>query len=294
MRSLRKLSVLAGLACLGAGSVAEAGIWKNLVVALDQTGFQFNGGRNPLSGGADLVISRTFNNQTFDFGATELTLSGTPIFTVSTGGRKLQTLDISLNTNNAPLTYSLTADSGNQLMTINGSLLMDATAKVNSLGYYDLQLNVSSRQTITNEGRVDQDPIEQDFDLGPINLRGNVFADLLASATDPIFQALGIPNIFAQFSASGQLGTSLLDAVAKAQAKLDAGASLSQDEFAYITSASAAAGALGLDVPDLSFLSDASFDGALSGKTAPLNVVPEPAGLLLLGLGSVALLRKRR
>ena len=232
---------------------AGNGIYENVVYGLRQAGFDFDGKANYLSGGHDLTVSRTFTGETLDFGATELTIQGTPVLSFSTGGRGLQMIEASFNTNNSPFNYSFTTDTGNQVTTINGSLYLDATASMNSFGFYDMQLDVSSRQTIINDGRYSDEENPNDFDIGPIDIRGNIFADLLATVTDPIFDALGVDNFFSHFSGAGVFEDTLNNKAAKAREKARAGKSLTEEEIAELASVSAMAGAMGLQIPDLSF-----------------------------------------
>jgi len=292
------------LACLTAGlampSMATAGVFENVLRGLTETGFVFNGDRNFLSGGADLTVSRPFNGQTLDFGATDLTLTGTPTFTFSTGGRGLQVMDISLNTGGNPLNYTLTTDTGNQTVTATGSFNMNATASINSFGFYDLAIDVSSRQTVTESGRFSDETFENDFDLGPIDIRGNLFADLAGAITDPIFQALGVENIFDQFSGAGQFEAKINAETAQLRAKSQLGMPLTAVEIDRLASLAAAAETFGVNAPDVSFLDEAlanqSIDGegnttsALRGTTP----VPEPGTLILLGLAGVTLMAHRR
>ncbi|NOX57683.1 MAG: PEP-CTERM sorting domain-containing protein [Planctomycetes bacterium] len=300
------VKLAAAMACCGmflVPSVTKAELFKNVLIGLSEAGFNFVGQENLLSGGADLIVTRTFNGERLDFGATEIVLTGSPTFTVTTGGRGLEVLDVSLNTGNNPLNYVLTTDTGNQQTTVTGSFFLDATASINSFGFYDLQIDVSSRQTIEQDGVFDDSMREEDFDIGPINLRGNIFADLLATVTDPIFDLLGIDNIFAQFSGAAQFEQQLAAQTAAALAtagvgdtilaKARNGEDLTADEIAYIGSLSSTT----LDPSSLGFqdINDETFVGPIdNGGIAPLTLVPEPTTLLLIGLAIPTILRRRR
>jgi hypothetical protein len=277
---------------------AQAGPFQKALIGLSEAGFNFVAEENFISGGADLIVSRNFVGETLDFGAAELTLQGTPVFTLTTGGRGLDLLEVSLNTGGNPFNYTLTTDTGNQLTTLTGSFLMDASATINEFGFYDVTLEVSSRQTFTNDGRFSDDPLLQDFDLGPVDLRGNIYADLLAVVTEPIFNLLGVDNIFAQFSASGQFEAKL-DAQAKAlRAKALAGEVLSAEEIAELGTVMSLAAAWGVEAPDVSFLGDWGLGedplAAAESLGATAQLIPEPHTLLLLGACVPALLRRRR
>ncbi len=275
---------------------AKNGIFENVVYGLRQAGFDFDGKANYLSGGHDLTVSRTFTGETLDFGATELTIQGTPVLSFSTGGRGLQMIEASFNTNDSPFNYSFTTDTGNQVTTVNGSLFLDATASMNSLGFYDMQLDASSRQTIINDGRYSDEENPNDFDIGPIDIRGNIFADLLATVTDPIFDALGVDNIFSHFSGAGVFEDTLNNKAAKAREKALAGKALTEEEIAELASVSAMAGAMGLQIPDLSFLDTAEIAESITPTetSSADKIVPEPASLLLLALTAPAILMRRR
>ena len=279
-------------------AAARGGVFSDIAIGLDYAGFNFlgaenvniSGRENLLSGGADFLTSVNFNGNAFDFGPWDLTLLGPVSFAVSTGGRVLNTLDISFQTApgaNAvatPLAYVLNVDSGNQLSTIEGTLLVDGDLTINGLGFYDLTFTYSSRQDVTRDGRYANDRETSDFDVGPIRIRGNIFADALALATAPVFEAIGQSNPFASFSGSAQL-KEILDAVSSdALARLSAG----RDVFTDPTSAT-------LDLADAAGLSLAELTGVgrSTGDLAGAGVVPEPPVLLLLVLGVPAMLAKR-
>ncbi len=298
---------LVAMVCFGviaAPSMARADLFHNVLIGLSEAGFNFVGNENLLSGGADLVVSRNFTGETLDFGATELTLTGAPVFSVTTGGRGLQVLDVSLNTNNNPLNYVMTTDTGNQLTTVTGSFFLDATASVNSFGFYDLQLDVSSRQTIVQDGSIDVSTREEDFDIGPINLRGNLYADLLATLTDPIFDLLGVDNIFAQFSGAAQfeelLANETLSALSQSAlsdaslAKSRNGVEMTTDEIALIDAVSATD--FGVLVPNFPTVEGGSFFGPESPAfgAGSATAVPEPGTLSLLALAIPFVVRRKR
>jgi len=298
--SVRNLLVVTG-SILAVTSSVQAGTVQRLLHGLDAVGFNFAGEQNFLSGGYDIAVSRQFTGQTLDFGATQLTLQGTPVLTFSTANRGLDEIKFSLNTGSSPLSYTLTTDTGNQISTLTGSFMLNATAKINQFGFYDVVLDVSSRQSFTNDGRFSNDPSTQDFDIGPVSLRGNIYADLLAAVTDPIFNALGIDNVFAQFSASGQFQSKLDAQAAKLQAKAQSGEALSADEISQLGSMMATATALGIATPNFDFLSNIDYsngvvfdDPVAVSRSTQYQVVPEPASLALIAFGTVVLFRRRR
>lgn len=268
---------------------AQAGVFKDAVRGLEYAGFQFIGQENPLSGGADFALTRTFNNETLDFGGTSLTLSGPIVFSFTTGGRLLPVLDVSLNTRNQPLNYSFVSDVGGQSTTITGSMLLDATGSIDTFGFYDFRFDLSSRETIAEEGRfrnTDGDPV--DFDVGPIDVSGNVFADMLALLTDPFFNATGGTNIFASFSGRFQAEEQMNRAAKQAMEKMQAGENLTPEEVSELVGHVLTVEALGGEGADLSFL-----ELDLDNDVAQTGLVPEPGTLCLL-LAAIPLLYRRR
>lgn len=259
---------------LCAASAAQAGLFKNTVRALEYAGFNFIGEKNPLSGGADLALVRNFNNETLDFGATELTLTGPLQFTFSTGGRGLEVLDVSLSTNNRPLTYSLITDVGGQKTQVDGNFLLNATGSMNSFGWYDFEFQYSVREQIIQDGRFANGEEYMDFDIGPIDVSGNIFADMLAVLFDPLFTSLGTENIFASFSGRYQAMEELNRRLA--DSRLSA---LGLDSLGEMSASMVPAEPMTLDM-----------------VSADRSYVPDPSTLLLLlgGAPVVYALRRRR
>ncbi|MFH1109327.1 MAG: hypothetical protein V1790_09055 [Planctomycetota bacterium] len=202
-------AILSVVLLMGADARGEAR--KNLGTALDFAGFDLRGQHNPLSGGIDFLATSTFDGAPFDFGASDLSLSGPLSLQVSTGGRLLSQFDVSLSTAvngrsaATPLNYVYNFNLGGESMQASGSVLLDADFSLNRLGFYDLTLDYSSRQNVSRSGRADDDSTTHDFDLGPINISGNLYADGLAILTDPLFQRAGRANPFDTFSGRSQL-----------------------------------------------------------------------------------------
>lgn len=179
----------------------QADTIHNVATALDFAGFDARGSRNPLSGGVDLLINRQFNGNLFDFGGTEVALQGPISLQMSTGGRLLPEFDVSFSTslNNrsqvSPLNFSYVSDIGPQSTVVTGSLLIDGDFSIDALGFYDLSITSSRRNTVTREGIVD-DTGTFDSDLGPIVMSGNIFVDALGVLVDPLFEQTGRENPF--------------------------------------------------------------------------------------------------
>ena len=299
MTRLHRRAVATTIAVLlgsGTGS-AHGDVFKDIAIGLDYAGFNFLGAENVniagrenlLSGGVDFLASVNFNGSVLDFGPWDLRLQGPVSFAVSTGGRLLQTLDISFQTAlgadalATPLGYRLNVDSGNQLSTVEGTLLVDGDLSINGFGFYDLAFTYSSRQDVTRDGRYANDQEAFDFDVGPIHIRGNIFADALAFVTAPLFEGSGRSNPFASFSGSAQLKTILEAESADALARLASDNDLfGNDAFATLSLADTAGRPL------------AALAGITQGvgKADAAGVIPEPPVMLLLLLGIPAILAR--
>lgn len=293
MNFLRRCVVTVGIALsLGAAATPARGdVFNDIAIGLDYAGFNFIGTQNVeiigrenlLSGGADFLTSVNFPGTVLDFGPWDLTLQGPVSFAVSTGGRLLNTLDISFQTALSadaiatPLRYELELDSGNQLSTIGGTLLIDGDMSINGFGFYDLTFTYSSRQDVTRDGRYADDLEASDFDVGPIHVRGNLFADALALVAAPFFETAGQSNPFMSFSGSAQLKQILEAESSAALARLAAdGDVFSNDARATLSLADT------VDRP-----------AARVGVGEAHGVIPEPPVLLLLLLGIPAMLVRR-
>ncbi len=270
---------------------AQAGLFEDAVRGLEYSGFQFYGRNNPLSDGAEFALNRNFQGETLDFGASELTLTGPIGFNFSTGGRDLPVLDFSLSTNDQAFQYVFETSSGAQDYLVEGNFLLDATGSINTFGFYDLRLQLSSRQDVFLDGRyVDGTEEQLDYDIGPIDIHGNIFADLLARAFDPLFTLLGIENVFDSFSGRSQREDLMQFLASDAQTTLNAEEDVAADEVARLLGLSDVFGKLGDEVPDLSFL-----DQALAKGQVAFAPVPEPGVMLfLLGPAVYVVGRRRR
>lgn len=274
---------------------ARAEVFGDVLAGLDFAGFQFAGQRNPLSDGLSVSGFQNFNNTVLDFGATELTLTGPVGAQVTTGNRGFRTLDFQVTAGNAanPLVYSLISDVGGSDLNVTGSTVMDINGSINQFGWYDMRVNLSSRQSFTSSGRfANSDGENLDFDIGPIDVSGNIFADALATLTDPLFEAAGLENIFASFSGRTARESALKSTVSELQAKVFSGQSLSESEVNDLVRMAATSNFHGDAVPSLAFL-DNAFLPQLETTTVPQRVAPEPSTLLLL-LAPACLLRRRR
>jgi len=265
-------------------SPASADVFHDVGTGLAFAGFDVRGNRNPLSGGADLLITNTFNGSPFDFGAWDLSFQGPVSLQVSTGGRYLSQFDISLTTavdnrsTPSPLSYVFNYDVGGQSTNVTGSALIDADFSLNGFGFYKLTVDYSSRQTVDRNGQVVTDQSEFDSDFGPITISGNVFTDVLAIVTDPLFQQNGGTNPFASLSPTARLinaDPAQQQELLKALVTLGDGSSDPPSAFGR----NGGAGLNGLP-PGLTLAAERS-----NGRSFGL-VVPEPpvVGLLLLGI----------
>ncbi len=296
-------------------ATARAGFWENLSSALSfvanprgdgaRTGF-YVVSYEPLMDGWRVDWGRSFGPDaigrpnSLDFGPVDLTFnSGSLRWSAQFNRRLLPGADFDLFTP-APLDYTLTLNTGFQNATVEGQIDIASAGHINMLGFYDFELDVSNRGDFEIDGFFSEDDGDINFDIGPINVSGNIFADVLAAVTDPFFTAAGVDNPFTQFS---QRATkqALYDATADAlRERLAAGEILSDQEIESLIDATVLSAVLGGVEPDMSLLEtalmrDSEQVAADKGLVATGgDIVPEPATVALLAAPLLARRWRRR
>ncbi len=313
----RRMSVFASvLTAVVAVNPAHAGLWEELFrglqLAATPTGTP-DGQRfgrlavvpNRLGKGWDIEFDRSFGAdgrgrpEVYDLGAAELELSGTVQSTLGFTRRLFLIGSGDTTINN--LNYALRFKSGAQDATLTGLLNAQGALEVNQFGFYDLSLNVANTNgALTLDGVVVEDSEATNFDIGPINVKGNIFFDgavaLLASMgvdTDGLASNFGKSPI-------DQIADAIQEQLRAVETRV-AGINLSNPASSIVADAQATVIATALGLPADGVSGPAS---GLSMPTAPLGsgttrpqagVVPEPSavGLILLGAALVAWRRRR-
>jgi hypothetical protein len=192
------------------------------------------------------------------------------------------------------LNYQLRTKVGAQDAVLTGQLNVVNSLEINSLGFYDLTLNVSNTNSqLELDGVVIRDEEDENFDVGPIVVSGNIFYDMflgvLGAAGADIDDAANltpqspIADIVNGWRSDWQtLGTgsttpSSLDPTLLAKAVLGQDEQAAQDLIADLIANS---------------VSDDMTDASASINPEP--VMPEPGTLVLIALGGVAFGRIRR
>lgn len=310
MATLRfKLLAVAGfLAGLAVNNIALAGLGSDLRYGLQLYGIKYEKRYDPLSKGYLLNISVAdpqtgtpyYNNTHFYMGFADLVLGSEDAGAIQIGAtyteRVLPAARFVLKTtdpfgNPSPLDYRFESFLGANDFTVNGSLLLDIDTYVNRWGFYDISLQASNRATITANPQPPEERLPNlNYDIGPINLTGNIYVDVLAAVTDPFFEAFGTQNPFARLD-KGLAGLDLKSGgIQDLIARLEAGQLLGDDELARLINNSIMANMLGkapsddligkLIVPD-GLLDPKPIDPVETVLIAGLSV-PEPGMLLLL------------
>ncbi|MCH7813225.1 MAG: hypothetical protein IID40_04300 [Planctomycetes bacterium] len=277
--------VVLAAVCAWPASAARASVFGDVMQGLNFAGFTGSGQSNPLSGGYDGQLGRNFQNTPLDFGPLDLTLTGPVNFQYSINNRLYRSLDFSLNigTPGNPLVYSYLADVGPQQVRVDGSTVLGVDGTINQFGWYDMRLQFSNRTDGTNSGRFSNtDGSTLDFDIGPIDISGNLYADLLAAITDPIFEASGFENVFASYSGRTARENALESTISSLRAKAAAGQNLTEREVSELVAMAMTAQAHGDDVPSLAFLDNLSLNEPAGPSSSVGQPVPEPATLICL------------
>lgn len=315
------------------GSPAEAQFYRSLLRGLSRasapaapSGQRFGQFRiSPVPGtdGWRLDMNRSFGPDAFgrpnriDLGLYSLTLNNGQIVTQAEFSRGiLPQVSFFSNTPEA-IDYSVSLNTGFQDFEINNAQLAWTTQwNVNALGFYDYQLSVSHRGEYELDGFTLVDTGTLDFDIGPINLSGNVIADALALVTQPFFDSTGATNPFAAFSGRATKRIEVARTVDEILSRVEAGDVLTEADMDELIEATVIAAALDQTLPDFSFLSRESFastldaingsipgndvvsvgnTGTVSSGLPQMMMIPEPATsmLMMMTAGMLILWRRR-
>ncbi len=250
--------------------------------------------------GYQLEVDRTFGvdargrAETFHFaGLGEMTLSGTTQMTLGYSGRSFRNVQADVNINN--LNYDIRSQLGAQDAELLGTFSMGGNLELNPLGFYNLSLTMrNANSQFLLDGVLVKDSQPTNFDVGPINIQGNIFVDgALALLTALGFDTTALEANFPQspidrindaIRASLQANTRVAGTTAD---NPDVAALLMQ---AVVQRDGSAANDL------LTALASTATPGdpATAAQAVPGAIVPEPGTLLLVALGGALVAGGRR
>jgi hypothetical protein len=278
--------------------------WRQVARGLSLFDTQIGLERNLLGDGWDLRLASDWQAQTYNFGLSNLSLNGQMITDLHLTTRGLPQVEFSTVTPQA-VQYVYEMNTGVQDVVLSGSFTVNGGGSVNAFGFYDLDLTISNRGDLESDGFVLAGDNITDFDIGPINVSGNVFVDAIAAIVDPFFAAANVENPFAKISGRATKSIEFARMEDQIRAKIVAGELLSEEELDTLIGATVTSRAFGglLDnSAELESLLDealSAYDAAgsspESGSTLSFGTpTPEPAGVLLAGMGLSLWVRRRR
>ena len=279
---------------------AHAGVFKDFAIGLSLFDVRLSGEHNLLGDGFTIRGDAFYNNRRFNFGLADLTLTGALRGSAGYTMRGLPAAEFTLDTGGSPLSYTFNFNSGIQDLTATGSVLVNINTDINALGFYDQSVQISNRGTFAIDGFGPSESGTLDFDVGPINVSGNILADTLAVLTEPFFAATGTVNPFEKFSSRATKAAELEKTSDELRARVIAGEVLSDQEIATLVNNTILAAVLGGEPSDHLFddlmlppdlLDELQADRAISDLT--LMETPEPATWLMMSLALLATRRRR-
>jgi len=314
MRSCRSRPIwLAAFCVMVWAGPAWADFWAHVASTLSDIANPRGGGMRsgsfvfsyePFMDGWRVDFQRTFGPDAYgrpnrlDFGPIDLTFnSGSLVWSGQFNRRLLPAAEFTFSTP-TPIDYTLTVNTGFQDARVDGQILVDSAGHMNILGFYDYELTVSNRGEFATDGFGPEDDGNINFDIGPINVSGNIFADILAIVTDPFFTAAGTENPFAKFSQQATK-QAYYDATADAlRERMAAGETLTDEEIEALIQATVLSAVLGAQ-PDASLIQQALLQRSLAeegdtGSAGVNRIIPEPVSVALLGAGILLAAGRRR
>ncbi len=202
-----------------------------------------------------------------------------------------------------PVNYTVSFNAGVQDFEWTGNAFIDMGGRVNALGFYDFDLRMTNVGNYEAGGLLVQDEQVTDFDVGPINVSGNILFDAVAGLlqADGATGAAVPPRIFSGAAQKEMTVDELL-------AQLEAGEILGDGEMQFIVqqmfTAAFVADPLGVllnglpsEVPGFEALalsmSAPAPDSTGDGSGSEFESVPEPGtlGLLVAAAGMIAAAR---
>jgi hypothetical protein len=284
-------------------SAVQAEVWRDVFIGLNLFDYQVNGQRNYLGKGWDINATAVYAGQEYDFGFAELTL-GSPVaptasnISVGYTTRGIPKAEFGWNTGGRALPYTLEFNNGFQdFTTIDGSVLVDVSTDVNVLGFYDTRIQISNRANYSTDGFLANQDGNLNFDVGPIDVSGNIYADALAVVTAPLWAATGTDNPFAKFSERATKTAELNATIDELKARIAAGEILSDEEMAQLVNSTLVSAILQGEPGQSNLFQGLAMAFNKPGDTsaARLMVVPEPSSaFLLFGLGALFIAKRRR
>ncbi len=282
---------------------ARGELFRDLATGLQLFNYRFVGERNILGDGLDITAFANYNNEEFNFGLAQLTLNGQVFATGGFTRRVLPEFHFSLNTggdgNVQPLAYNWEFNNGIQDLTMTGQVAVNVDTSINMLGFYDQTFQISNRGSYETDGFALIDEGTLDFDVGPVNLSGNVFLDILAAASEPFFEGSDLTNPFSKLTGRATKVAELTKITDDLQSRIAAGEILTDEELGTLINYSVLT----------AMIEGKSIDQALANLTLPeglrsedgnwnftvteVTTTPEPSAILLAFL-TLPLLRRRR
>jgi len=230
-------------------------------------------------------------------------------FESQTGQRAFNNLSGISQFSPTPINYNISFNAGVQDFQWTGNALIDSEGRINILGFYDFELRVTNVGSFEAGGILLEDEQVTDFDIGPIDISGNIMFDVAASIIRTIFAGPNTDEIGPRIvSGAAQKGKTVDDLLRQ----MEAGEALTQEEVEFLIRETFVQAVLddplgaivnglpttfdGLDGVSLG-LDTASVSDTQSSGVVPVqqSLVPEPGtlALLLMGLGGAGLFRKR-
>jgi hypothetical protein len=287
------VAAFATVVTLGAAaSPARANFFRDVARSLQYAGFTVQGQRNILTDGAVVNISQQFFAEPLNFGQTELIPSGQLRAQVGWDRRPIPALQFFMDTGNSPLNYQLRRNFGMQDFLATGELQLSIGTEINSLGFYDTIVDINNTGTFETEGLFGENDGHMDFDVGPIDISGNVVADLLAAVFDAL--APGEDNPFREFSLRSTREKNGIDSedIAEIEAALAAGEEITDRQASLLVTDSVIQSLFGLGDPEDAVI---QFTDAASPDAAGVPMAtPEPVTALLVVAGLACIAGRRR